>query len=125
MNFRNLASKSETMVICARPAPRGGFLLSALVSLSWALSSLDSPRPLSPRAGVFLSVRDGSPFNQCTPLACEQLGELSRSNSQGDPVNFPISPAFEYIEMAVAWFWPAMCGMSLIVGYIAGGCAQR
>jgi hypothetical protein len=38
----------------------------------------------------------------------------------------PISPAFEYVEIAMNWFWPVVliCA-ALGIGYIWGGCAQR
>jgi hypothetical protein len=41
-------------------------------------------------------------------------------------MNFSISPAFEYVEMAMNWLWPVMlAGASFGLGYICGGCAQR
>ena len=36
-----------------------------------------------------------------------------------------VPPAFEYVGIALDWFWPGMCVLCLIVGYLAGGCAQR
>jgi hypothetical protein len=70
--------------------------------------------------GLFQFSSGQPPFNQCTPLVCEQLGALSRP-SQGDPVNFPISPAFEYVEMAAAWFWPVVAILAALgIGYVAG-----
>ena len=40
-------------------------------------------------------------------------------------MNFGITSAFEYIDLAEQCFWPAMTILALMAGYIMGGCAQR
>jgi hypothetical protein len=41
-------------------------------------------------------------------------------------VNFEIPAAFEYVGIALEWFWPFMMAAAAFgLGWIAGGCAQR